>query len=121
MTDQDCHWWSWTPDTGICEALHDCPRVDETKDGTVSGERGCSVFSCDVQGQCEGTLVDGFISPNKVKFAHLIYFTTFKHHYHFSITELLSEKLPTRCSMSLVHILLRIITLLPPPGLYRHQ
>ena len=79
MTDQDCHWWSWTPDTGICEALHDCPRVDETKDGTVSGERGCSVFSCDVQGQCEGTLVDGFISPNKVKFAHLIYFTTFKH------------------------------------------
>ena len=74
MTDQDCHWWSWTPDTGICEALHDCPRVDETKDGTVSGERGCSVFSCDVQGQCEGTLIDGIISPNKVNFINCLSF-----------------------------------------------
>ena len=120
MTDQDCHWWSWTPETGICEALHDCPRVDETKTGTVSGERGCSVFSCDVQGQCEGTLVDGFISPNKVEFACLI-FHEFCSSSHLSITELLSEELPTRCSMSLVHILLRIITLLPPSGLYCPQ
>ena len=63
---QDCHWWSWNEDNKICDALLDCPVVDESKTGTVSGERECSEFSCNMEGQCQGVLVDSIISRSKV-------------------------------------------------------
>ena len=35
-----CSWFSFNQDTGICDLLETCPRVDE-KPGFVSGEVGC--------------------------------------------------------------------------------
>ena len=128
---QDCEWWSWTSNTGICEALRDCPIVDKTKNGTVSGERGCSAYSCDIQGQCEGTLVDGIISATKVLTNSLyhakqvkkegkiivwhksLYFIYLFYLLYVSLNNILfiihiefvHPELSTRSSMSLVHLL----------------
>ena len=46
----------------------DCPVLDESKTMYESGERQCSEFSCDLEGSCEGTIVDGFISRSKEKY-----------------------------------------------------
>ena len=68
---KDCHWWSWNEENGICVAQLDCPVLDESKTLFESGERQCSEFSCDLQGQCEGTIVDVFISRSKAKYFSL--------------------------------------------------
>ena len=49
----------------------DCPVLDESKTMYESGERQCSEFACDLDGQCEGTVVDVFISRSKEKYFFL--------------------------------------------------
>ena len=97
---KDCHLWSWNEEDGICMAQLDCPVLDESKTQYESGERQCSEFSCDLQGQCEGTIVDGFISRSKAKyFPRSVFFIPF-------LSECLPPELSDGSTVSLVHLLL---------------
>ena len=93
---KDCHWWSWSEENGICVAQLDCPVLDESKTMYQSGERQCSEFACDLDGQCEGTIVDAFISRSKEKYFFLSEFVTF-------LSECLPPELSDGATVSLVH------------------
>ena len=97
---KDCHWWSWNEENGICVAQLDCPVLDESKTMYESGERQCSEFSCDLEGQCEGTIIDGFISRSKENyfFSIIICFVTF-------LSECLPPELSDGAAVPLVHFL----------------
>ena len=88
---KDCHWWSWSEENGICLAQLDYPVLDESKTMYQSGERQCSEFACDLDGQCEGTIVDAFISRSKEKY--------------FFLSECLPPELSEGATVSLVHFL----------------
>ena len=76
----------------------DCPVLDESKTMYESGERQCSEFACDLDGQCEGTIVDAFISRSKEKYLFLSEFVT-------SLSECLPPELSDGATVSLVHFL----------------
>ena len=89
---------SWSEENGICVAQLDCPVLDESKTMYESGERQCSEFACDLDGQCEGTIVDAFISRSKEKYFFLSEFVT-------SLSECLPPELSDGATVSLVHFL----------------
>ena len=79
----------------------DCPVLDESMTLFESGERQCSEFSCDLQGQCEGTIVDVFISRSKA-----MYFSPSEIVLTFISSECLPAELSDGATVSLVHFLL---------------
>jgi hypothetical protein len=62
---KDCKWFTWSQENEICVAFSDCPYLDELKSDTISGQRDCSVYTCEQQGFCRDITVDIQVARNE--------------------------------------------------------
>lgn len=53
-----CQYWTYYENEGACFSFVSCSNLDPTDcDGCISGDVECQERQCDLQGQCDGSLV----------------------------------------------------------------
>ena len=53
-----CQYWTFYENEGACFSFVSCSNLDPTEcDGCISGDVDCQEKQCDLQGQCDGSLV----------------------------------------------------------------